>query len=149
VTHHVNFFVASHLFTFVSASPQRITRFTVLFLLVLCTGMHWYSFFFADSTRVEEFVPEYFISSPEDPFTALRVLIQYDAICVYVATTLWLLYLFRDLQAAGETKASLFMVVVIGSAASTTFGIGTVLVLLWAWRNEILFAKGAVDKKRQ
>lgn len=120
---------------------KRITRGTTFAISAISTAAYWYTLYSAEFTWMEIFIPKYFLQGPEDGHLALRVVIQYDYVCLLSGAYLWLLYLLRDLKANGDTVTSWFILLALSILLGAVFGIGTMLMLLWAWRQELMTAK--------
>jgi hypothetical protein len=94
------------------------------------------------------FIPKYFSEKPQEADVALRTILQYDYICTFGAAFLWLALHFRDLEAEGICKLrygrTFLLVALIGGA----FGPGTLLLLAWLVREEILAAHADDDAEQ-
>jgi hypothetical protein len=135
-----------------NASPQPAPlnpiRITVIILALINTGIWWYTMYHSTFSLRELFIPKYFSEKPQEADVALRTILQYDYICTFGAAFLWLALHFRDLEAEGICKLrygrTFLLVALIGGA----FGPGTLLLLAWLVREEILAAHADDDAEQ-
>lgn len=125
-----------------SKSSRSIIRPSLSVLAAINTATYWYTIYNSEVPLAEVYIPKYFIHAPVDPVVAMRTIIQYDYICCFSAALLWLAFLIRDLKASGEVKLSWVVILGLTVVVSGVCGAGTMLLLGWAWRDEVL-AKGA------
>ncbi|RBA18307.1 hypothetical protein FPRO05_10602 [Fusarium proliferatum] len=72
----------------------------------ISTATWWYTILNMDSSIFEVFIPQHFLTTPQDPILGLRTVIQFDYICCYSAGFLWLAYHFKDLENVGVCSIS-------------------------------------------
>lgn len=123
------------------ASPSTgtsATKATLGVVALVNTATFWYTVRNAEVPAVQLFIPAYFASPPAEPHVVMRTIIQYDYLCSFGATILWLCLSIRDLKAAGSVRAP--WVVILGATVIVcgVCGLGTAMLLLWAWREEVL-----------
>lgn len=122
-------------------SSKHIVRVSVGVLAAVNTAIYWYTAYSSELSLFQLFVPKYFIYAPVEADVALRVVIQYDYICCLGAALLWLALMLRDLKDmkdCGSMQLSWTMILVSAVVLSGTCGVGTMMLVAWSWRNELL-----------
>jgi len=122
-----------------------ILRITVTVAAIVSTGVYWYTLATAGLSVREMFVPEYFLNKPQEADVAIRTILQYDQICSFSAGLLWLSYLFSDLKNAGMCDYSWSRIISTAVATGIAFGPGTLFLIGWIAREEILATKRHKD----
>ena len=125
-------------------SSRRIIRSSVGVLAAVNTVTYWYTIYTSDLSLVELFVPKYLIDAPVETDAAMRTIIQYDYICCFGAALLWLAFVLRDLKEiknCGSVQVLWALILVLAVALSGVCGVGTMLLVGWTWREEILAKK--------
>jgi hypothetical protein len=114
-------------------------------LAVIGTGSYWYALSAAEFSVAELLVPGFFTETPGEAAVALRTIIQYDYMCCFLATMLWVGYGIGDLKTANAIDVSWAVVLLVAAVSWAALGTGTTLLIGWAWRNEVL-ESGALDR---
>ncbi|KAF4334085.1 hypothetical protein FBEOM_12096 [Fusarium beomiforme] len=124
-------------------------RLTVGIISVISTGTWWYTILNMDSTIFQVFIPQHFLTTPQDPILGLRTVIQFDYICCYSAGFLWLAYHFKDLENVGICSISWIRAACASAGLGCLLGPGTMFTLLWLLREELLVATQTDIKKAE
>ncbi|KAF5598035.1 hypothetical protein FPCIR_3308 [Fusarium pseudocircinatum] len=122
-------------------------RLTIGVVSAISTATWWYTILNMDSTIFEVFIPQHFLTTPQDPILGLRTVIQFDYICCYAAGFLWLAYHFKDLENVGVCSISWIRAGCASVVLGCLLGPGTIFPLIWLLREELLVATQADEKK--
>ncbi|KAM5358420.1 hypothetical protein ACJZ2D_015299 [Fusarium nematophilum] len=121
-----------------SRNSLYILRVVVGFIVLANTATYWYTLSTMEYSIPEVFVPQYLVKSPTEPDAALRVILQYDYVCSFSAGFLWLAYHFNDLEKAGACNVPWIRALVGAAIVGIIFGPGTLFLLIWLLREELL-----------
>lgn len=97
-------------------------------------------------------IPKYVLRSAVDAEEALGTIIQYDYIAVFGSAITWIAYQLGDLKSAGLLQASWIRIVVIGTVVGALFGPGTLWIVAFMTREEVLTrtsSRGQKDDKKR
>jgi hypothetical protein len=73
--------------------------------------------------------------------------LKYDYLSAFVSGGFWILLSFWDLRKDGRLHASWMKILSIMGVVTVLFGPGTMMAVVWAWREEIL-ARSFIDHQR-
>ncbi|KAF4972602.1 hypothetical protein FSARC_875 [Fusarium sarcochroum] len=132
-----------------SGKELNLLRLTVGVLSIVGMTTWWYTLAKMDYTIFEVFVPQHLINFPQDPHLGLRTVIQYDYICCYSAGFLWLTYHFKDLESVGVCTISWIRAVTVSVVLGCVVGPGTLFILIWLLREELLAATRTDSSKSE
>jgi hypothetical protein len=107
-------------------------------IAVVNTATYWYTMRNSEVPAFELFIPAYFASAPVEPHVVMRTIIQYDYLCSCGATMLWVCLSIRDLKTGGSVRVPWVVILGITVIVGGVCGLGTAILLLWAWREEVL-----------
>nr|RBR01076.1 hypothetical protein FVER53263_10567 [Fusarium verticillioides] len=124
-------------------------RLTIGIISAISTATWWYTILNMDSTILEVFIPQHFLTTPQEPILGLRTVIQFDYICCYAAGFLWLAYHFKDLENVGVCSISWIRAGFASLVLGCLLGPGTMFPLVWLLREELLVATQAGVKKSE
>lgn len=119
----------------------RVMRSTATILALLSTATYWYTLTASTLSLSEIILPTHLLHAPTDPTEALRTIVRYDYLTGYAAVLLWLGLGIRDVKALGLTGTSWGLVLVGGGVVMAVGGPGSMLILGWLWREEVLMAE--------
>ncbi|KAF5553194.1 hypothetical protein FNAPI_6799 [Fusarium napiforme] len=125
----------------------NVIRLTIGVISIISTITWWYTILNMNSTIVEVFIPQHFLTTPQEPILGLRTVIQFDYICCYAAGFLWLAYHFKDLENVGVCSISWIRAGCASVVLGCLLGPGTMFPLIWLLREELLVATQAGVKK--
>ncbi|KAF5026600.1 hypothetical protein F66182_1326 [Fusarium sp. NRRL 66182] len=123
-----------------SNNELNVLRAAVSSFSLISTATWWYTLPRMEGSIPDIFIPQYLASSPQDPYLGLRTLIQYDYLCTFAAGFLWLAYHFKDLENVGICNISWVRVIAVSLVLGLILGPGTLFVLVWLLREELLAA---------
>lgn len=130
-------------------TPQLlISRSTVGVFALISTIVYWYAIYTSDWSVPELFVPQYFLTRPQEGLTALRTIIQFDYISTFGAALLWLAYSFRDLKAADKCDISWARTLWVAFVIGLVFGPGTLVLIGWIAREHVLTTSDYDEDKK-
>ena len=123
-------------------------RVTMGALAVVTTVNFWHVRLYAPFSWTELFVPAWSAAGATDDRFYLRALLQWDYACYTGAVLLWLAYSFGSLKGSGVCQTS--WVVLFGGAVLIGLlgGFGTVIILGWLVREEMLSNQGHRKKAK-
>ncbi|KAF5236744.1 hypothetical protein FANTH_11151 [Fusarium anthophilum] len=124
-------------------------RLAIGVISIISTLTWWYTILNMDFSLFEVFIPQYFLTTPQDPILGLRTVIQFDYICCYSAGFLWLAYHFKDLENVGICSISWIRAGCASVVLGGLLGPGTMFPLIWLSREELLVATQADVKKSE
>ncbi|CCT75930.1 uncharacterized protein FFB20_00733 [Fusarium fujikuroi] len=124
-------------------------RLTIGVVSAISTATWWYTILNMDSSIFEVFIPQHFLTTPQEPILGLRTVIQFDYICCYSAGFLWLAYHFKDLENVGVCSISWIRAGCASVMLGCLLGPGTMFPLIWLLREELLVATQADVKKSE
>ncbi|KAH7305571.1 hypothetical protein B0I35DRAFT_444044 [Stachybotrys elegans] len=123
-------------------SPPRnhivSVRIAVAVIALLNAAVFRYTKAASGMTTFAIFFPKHFIEIPPDMDTVFRTLLQYDWLCGFGASLLWLAHQLAALKSARLTSVSWPAMLLAGLTTYAVSGVGNVLLLGWWFREEVL-----------
>ncbi|KAH7402239.1 hypothetical protein DE146DRAFT_459836 [Phaeosphaeria sp. MPI-PUGE-AT-0046c] len=118
-------------------------RFTIGTLCSVSALMWWYTLYSAPVSWATLFIPN--IAPGQSGHDSVRLFMQFDQICSFGASFLWLLYLYGDMKKAGMMHNSWTSILLKGVITILALGPGTAVGLGWLHRERILSTRWHKD----
>lgn len=138
----VIFFVVSQLLApVVNDVPSRkIVQGTLVALSMVNAAAHWYTDFNAELSFSEIFIPKYLFEAPDDGVVVMKTILQYDHVCVFAGTILWLFHSIGESESSAKLR-TFGIIAMLG--LFSTFGVvslGTFTLIAWELKERLMVA---------
>jgi hypothetical protein len=113
-------------------------RITVAVIALVNIAVFRYAVDTSGMTTFALFFPKFFVDIPRDFDTAFRTMLQFDWVCGFGSSLLWLAHQLVALKSARLTSVSWVVILLSGIMTYLVSGAGNVLLLGWWFREEVL-----------